>query len=383
MKYLPLLMAGVWRKPMRTTLTFLSITIAFLLFGLLYGLTAGLERVVLGMNANTLIVWSDSRMHPLPVAYAGQIARVPNVQTVYSVTNFAAFFREPGTSIAAFALGGDIDWNVMTEYRTPPEQLAAFERTRTGAVVGRKLAEQNGWKIGDRVTLQAYRLMQRDGSRAWPFDIVGIYDRTDDPELANEFWLNYEYLDQGRVQGRGTVDRFHLRTASIESNARVAAEIDALFANSPYSTNTQSAREYLRSTIDQTADIGLMVTAVVGASFFTLLLLTATSMMESLRQRVPELAVMKAVGFSDSSVLALVILEGLVVCMVGAIAGLALATIVFPVLAAPAGLRGISMPLQVLIAGLFVAAVVGMVSSAVPALRAKRLSIVEALARRH
>jgi len=344
---------------------------------------SGLDGTIESMNANNLIVRNEARERSLPQFYVDQVKPIANVRAVYSVTDLDGYFQVERNRVRAFALGGGLNFSVMTEYRIPQTQFETFKQTRNGAMVGRKLADEYGWKIGDRVPLVSQKWVQRDRSPIWTFDIVGIYDRPTEPDLANDFWLNYEYLDQGRVKGKGSVDLLLVRTVNPKANAQVAADIDRLFANSSSPTVTQTQRELLLSTVDQVLNVSLIVNAIVGASFFTLLLLTVTSMMESGQQRVPEFAVLKACGVPDGTVFMLIVSEGLTLCVLAGAAGLVVAAVLFPKLAAVGGLNGIGIPSQVVIEGLLIAVGIALASAAAPAWRAKRLSVVDALVRQH
>lgn len=381
MKYLPLIWAGLWRKPTRMFLTFLSIVIAFLLFGLLNGITFGFESIVGAMGANRVRVVSDNRRDPLPIAYQPQIKRIPNVRSVVIVSGWGLYFQDRKNSISNAALGGDIRFNESGEVFIPVEQVEEFKRTRTGAVVGRRLAEQYGWKVGDRVPLLSYA-PKGDGTHDWMFDIVGVFDTGEKSDLANQLWYHFDYLDEVRGQGKGTAGSFVVRTTDATHNAQVSAAVDALFENSEFPTATQSDREWQRTSIKQTLDINLMVNTMVGASLFTLLLLTGNSMMQSVRQRIPEFAVMKTMGYTDTGVLIMVIVESLALCVAGALVGLALAKALFPLFAAAINLQGITMPPLVIGVGLALAAATALLSATLPAIRARRLSVVDALARR-
>jgi len=380
-KYLPLIWAGLWRKPARSLLTFLSIVIAFLLFGLLNGITFGFESVVEAMGANRVRVVADNRRDPLPIAYQSQIKQIPNVRYVVIISGWGLYYQDRRNGISNAALGGDILFNEGGEVSLPAEQVEAFKRTRTGAVAGRKLADQYGWKVGDRIPLLSYA-PKADGTNDWAFDLVGIFDSGEKSDLANQLWYHFDYLDESRPAGKGMAGSFVVRTTDASHNAQVAAAVDALFVNSEFPTATQSDREWQRTSIKQTLDINVMVNTMVGASLFTLLLLTGNSMMQSVRQRVPEFAVMKTMGYTDSGVLAMVVVESLVLCVCGALLGLALAKVLFPVFAAAISLNGIAMPPLVVVIGIALAAATALLSATLPGLRARRLSVVDALARR-
>jgi len=381
MKYLPLIWAGLWRKPTRALLTFLSIAIAFLLFGLLNGITFGFESVITAMGDNRVRVVADNRRDALPIAYQPQIKQIPNVRSVTLIGGWGLYYQDRKNPIRNAALGGDVRFNESGEVQIPLDQVNEFKRTRTGAVVGRKLANQYGWKVGDQIALLSYG-PKADGTNNWTFDITGIFETGEKSDLADQLWFHFDYMDEARARGRGTTGSMVVRTTDAKHNAQVSAAIDALFANSEFPTATQSDREWQRAGIKQTLDINLMVNTMVGASLFTLLLLTGNSMMQSVRQRIPEFAVMKTMGYTDTNVLLLVVAEALVLCVTGALVGLAAAKALFPLFAKAVSLEGITMPLLVIGIGVLMATATALASATLPALRARRLSVVDALARR-
>lgn len=383
MKYLSLLWAGLWRKPVRTTFTFISVIVAFLLYGLLHGVASGMDALIDQMDANRLRVQSEgNRRDLLPVAYAAQIARIPNVASVSVAASFGGYFQDPKNGVGAIAVSDDFQWEKLREISLPPAQLAAFRQLRTGAVVGRAAAQLYGWKVGDRIPLTS-GWTQRGGSKVWQFEIVGIYDVPMQPSLATGFWIHYGYLDEGRAFGNGTTNTFVVYTVDAQQNATVASAIDRTFENSGAPTATQSDREWQRAAWQQVLDINLLVNVMVGASMFTLLLLSGNTMMQSVAQRVPELATLKAIGYSDTKVLWLVITEALAICVAGAILGLIAARAMFPLFAHAVELDDISMPVKVPLIGLLLALVVAVATSLMPARRVSRLSVVDALSGRH
>jgi putative ABC transport system permease protein len=190
----------------------------------------------------------------------------------------------------------------------------------------------------------------------------------------------YEYFDEARAANRGTADRFIIRIGDPTRSTQTAAAIDKLFANSVHETRTQSEREQAQSQLKQVGDINFFTTAIVGAVFFTLLFLTANTMMQSVRERIPEFAVLKTIGFSDTSVLVLVLVEALCLCIFSAALGLAIATAIFPTLTAIFG--GFNLPWIVIASGIVAAVLVALISACVPAWRVKQLRIVDAMAGR-
>lgn len=379
MKYRMLVWAGVWRKPVRAVLTVLSVAVAFLLFGALQGVTVGIDAALTRMSPNRMRVQSlASFREPLPLSALPQIERVSGVSDLGYVTLLGAYYREPKESVSAVAFGGAMFASKPPEFKLPKDQEATLSRTRTGAVVGAKLAEKYGWKIGDKVPLTSTLWTKRDGTAVWVFDIVGMYDVEGNHNIAQDFYFNYDYLDQDRTVAKGTVSMYVFRAADPPA---VASALDRQFANSSNPTLTQSERDWIRSQVRQAGDLGLIVNAIVGAALFTLLFLTWNTMARSVRERTPELAVLKAVGFSDTGVVALIVAEAIVLCGGGALLGLAGARALFGPLSS-ALQAPIPMPFRVIAIGAAMALATALASSAVPSWWAKRLSVVDALAGR-
>jgi putative ABC transport system permease protein len=254
-------------------------------------------------------------------------------------------------------------------------------RTRTGAIVGRDLAETYGWSIGDRVPVSSQVFARRDGSYDWAFDIVGIYDFTDAYENfnSNELWINYEYFDEERAVGNGLVLLYFVGIDDADLAAPISESVDSLFANSPAPTQTMNEREFVRAQLDQLGDIDFFVTAIIGAVFFTLLFLTGNTMMQSVRERIPELAVLKTYGFGNLKLMSLVFAESLLLCLFSAAVGIAIAGTFFPSLLSSLNVGTLPMPISVFVIGLGFASLLGILSALPPALRAQRLNVVDAL----
>jgi putative ABC transport system permease protein len=263
------------------------------------------------------------------------------------------------------------------------DQKAAMLRTRNGAMVGGRLAERFGWKVGDRVPLTAIAPANKDGTRNWVFDIVGIYEM-DERGWATNMFVNYDYVNEARADGKDRMFQVILRVADAAPSGQVAQAIDEMFANSPNQTSTQNEKDFLQGVLAQIGDISFLVNAIVGAVLFALLFLTANTMMQSVRERIPELAVLKTLGFSDTSVLVLVLVESLLLSVFAALLGLLAARAMIPVAMSrmSSDLGGVAMPGWVFAWGAAMAVVLAIVSGLPPAMRAGRLKIVDALAGR-
>jgi putative ABC transport system permease protein len=381
MTHLKLVWAGLWRKPVRTVFTLLSIAIAFLLFGLLQGVDAWFNGLSANAHADRLIVVSRiSQLEPLPIAHLQKIERIPGVRRVTYVGAFSGVYQSRGNDVLVYATDAEAVFDIYPEWRTAPDQLRALAATRTGAIVGDVLMKAYGWKVGDRLPLTTSTVKQ-DGSSEWDLEIVGTYAVSGSPSEANRVIINYAYFDEARQFDKGRVFAFIVSIDDPARSAHVCAAIDALFSNSSDETLTQDESAYAQSQLRQIGDVSAMVNAIVGAVLFTLLFLTGNTMMQSVRERIPELAVLKAIGFSDGMVTALILTESVMLCLVAAVLGLAVAAAVFPVTAS-LGIGGGALPSGVIVIGMAIALMLALVSGLPPARRVQRLTIVDALAGR-
>jgi putative ABC transport system permease protein len=381
MKYLPLIWAGLWRKPARTSLTLLSIVVAFILFGILCGIDAGLAHSLEASRLDRL--FTDSRFGaPMQISYAEQIARVPGVAVVAPRRGLFGYFQDPKNEMQVICVDERF-FSLRPEITISKEQLAALRKTRTGAVIDVYVRNKFGWKVGDKIPLQT-ETTQVNGSRVWTFDIVGIVDDANFPGQGGWFLGNYEYLDEASATGKGSIDRFLVRIKDPDRAVQIGRQIDKLFANSAAPTRTTSEKSRAQSGLQFIGDVNLFTHAIVGAVFFMLLFVTGNTMLQSMRERVPEIAVLKSIGFSDNAIQGLVIAEAALLCLVAAAAGLLLSKVAIP-LTRPA-IEDFFLLLQTSSAdtlrGFGLALIVAVISSLYPAWRVRRLSIVDALSRR-
>jgi putative ABC transport system permease protein len=377
MKYLPLVWAGLWRKRLRTIFTLLSIVVAFVLFGILQGVDASLSHMLNEMRLDRLLTFSRFG-GPMPMADLDRIERVPGVKLIAPNSFLFGYYQDPKTLFNLLMLD-ERSFAAYPEFDfiTKP-QVDELMRTRTGIIISKKRAEQFGWKVGDRIQLH----LQYTGTQpmtVWTFDVLSI---TDDVDFNPNGYIlgNYIYLDETRTTDKGTVARFVTRIDDPAHAAAVIRAIDDQFANSATPTRTVSERTSAQAQLNASVNTTFFVKAVVGAAFFTLLLLTANTMAQSLRERTSEFAVLKTLGFSDGGVLAIVLAESAVICALGAAIGLALAKLLMPLAEKTIGIA--SIPPIVLAEGALAAVLVALASGLAPALRARRLSIVDALAGR-
>jgi putative ABC transport system permease protein len=379
MRFLPLFWSGIWRKPGRTVLIFFQVSVAFALFGMLQGLKTGVDHAVAAARADLLIVHSrlSSFADSLPLGSLERIESVPGVKLVVPVDIFGASYQKSTEGLGVVAISLVKDWPSAFTYSIAPEYVAALQKLRTGALVRAELAEKYGWKIGDRIPLMS-NTAQVSGSTDWAFDVVGIFSDSDLGGGRYIIVVNLAYLEEARALGKGTVQHFNVAISDPKQAVAISDEIDRRFANSSHETRTESLLELAQSQMQSIGDMNFLIRAIVGAVLVALLFATATMMIQSVRERTLELAVLKAVGFTDRAVFMLILAEALLVCLAAAAFGLALATVVLPL--AAGFILGLSMPKIVVAVGLGVAVVVALISAAVPAALAARLKVATALA---
>ena len=380
-KYLPLLWANLGRKKLRTGLTLASIIVAFLLFGLMQTL-----RVALTGNPELAGVDRLMTLHkiaiilPLPESYLNRIRALQGVKVATSFDWFGGIYQEDKNQIPSFAVDVPTFFSVYNEYSLPPEQKDAWLKDRTGAIVGKLVAQKFGWKVGDTIPLRSNIWVQKDGGgNVWPMKIIGIYDAGNGDNQS--IYFHHEYLEESRQFGEGTIGWIVLRVKDRNQSAEVARTIDAMFANSSTETKTATEKAFIQGFANQMGNIGALITGVAAAVFFTMLLVTANTMGQSIRERLNEIGVMKTLGYSNASVSGLVLGEALLVTALGAAIGLALAALssvglakslaqFFPVL---------GMPSSVYVVGALLVVVLGGLAAAQPCMQAARLRIVDAL----
>ncbi|HWS41169.1 MAG TPA: ABC transporter permease [Arenimonas sp.] len=371
------------RKKTRTLFTLLSLSAAFLLIGLLQAVNSVLSGGADFLGANRMITQAKiSFTQPLPMRLLPQIESIPGVEFVGHSQFFGGVYQDPKNFFPQFAVNPQRLFDTYPEWILPEDQKRAFISTQDGAIAGKNLANKHGWKVGDIIPLDSFIWTQRDGSRTWQWRLVGIFEGRDQEwtDRANLMYLNYAQFDEGRSErARGLAGVFVVRVKNPLDSERIAAEIDKKFENSADETKTQSEQEFQLGFLKQLGDIGFIVNAISGAVFFTILILTGYTMSQAVRERIPELAVLKCLGFTDKTILALVLAESFLLCFLGALFGMLLASIITGALPPEYPIKAdASVWVFALFTTIFLALVVGLP----PALRAMRLKIVDALAGR-
>lgn len=386
MRFWPLLWGNLKRKKARTAFTLLAIVVAFLLFAYLAAIRVAFAGGVEVAGADRLIVThKTSIILPLPQSYEKRIAGLDGVELVTHATWFGGIYQQPDRNfqtVLQIPVEPERYLALYPEFLLPPAQRAAWLADREGVVVGRRTAERYGWRIGDRLPIQATIWKKKDGSGIWEFNLVGIYDGAEPGTDTTQFLIRYDYFDEARWWGQGLVGWYVLRIADPRQAAAIASAIDAEFANSPYETKTTTEKALAQTFADQVGDIGAILQAILAAVFFTLLLVTGNTMAQAVRERTAELAVLKTLGFSNGRVVALVLAEACLLTAVGGIFGLGLGLLLVG-RGDPTGglLAAFYVPSRQLVAGIGFVLLLGLASGLLPAVRALRLRIVDALRR--
>jgi putative ABC transport system permease protein len=381
MRYFPLVWAALRRRPVRSLLTFASILVAFVLFGILAAVTSGFSHVVAMARLDRL--YTTPRFGtPLPYADVAKIAEVPGVTLATPQFMVRGYYREPKNAVTA-TMAQPSFFAALPEITISKEQLQTFQKMRTGAVVTVALARAFGWKVGDIVPITSATLSAAGGG-TWTFTIVAVVD---DTEFA-DFRLmvgNYDYFDKARAAGQGTVDVVTEHISDPHRSAEIGRAIDALFVNSPAPTRTISEKAGLQSGLQALGDVNVLTRTVIGAVLFMLLFLTGNTMMQSVRERIPEFAVMRTLGFSDGGIIMLVFAEALALCIFAGVGGLAVAKFGLGAVESklPPGVGTlILVTWPSLATGLGFALAMALISVLVPALGVRRMNVVDALAGR-
>nr|WP_298719412.1 FtsX-like permease family protein [uncultured Steroidobacter sp.] len=379
MKSLPLILSALRRKPARTFLTMFGVVIAFVLFGLLQGVDSAFAAALDRMKLDRLLV--DARFsQPLPISYRARIQNVPGVTRIAEIQFLGGHLQDEKRRLLSIATDPETWLSFRPEYTVPRSQIEAVKRTRNGAIITDWTAREYGLKIGDQFTLRT-QMTNVTGGSDWNFVVVGIMTYFDPTQHLTVFLSNYKYIDEGRVTDRGTANRFLLGISDPRDSTRVSRAIDALFATSGVQTRTQSEHEMGQLRMAAMGDISFFTRSIISAVFFTLLILTANTMMESVRERTSEFAVLKTLGYTDEAVFGLVILESILLCVTASLVGLALAAAAFPFASTYFDTTGLFPPV-VIAAGVGLATGLALISAAIPGWRALRLKVVDALVAR-
>lgn len=382
MRFFHLIWGNLKRKKLRTILTLLSILVAFVLFGFLAAIKQALVGGVAVAGADRLIVRHKvSLIQLLPESYKARMLRVPGVAAATHQTWFGGIYQDPKNFFMQCPVEPEEFMAMFPEFLLPPEQMKAWLSTRTGAIVGRNTADRFGWKIGDKVPIMSPIWMRK----VWEFDIVGIFEGAEKGTDTTSMFFRYDYFEEVRTTqnwGKGMVGWYTIRVQDPAKAAEVALLVDQEFENSPAETKTEPEGAFVQGFANQIGNIALIVAAILGAVFFTILLVTGSTMSQAVRERIGELGVLKAIGFTNRQVLGLVLAESCMLTIIGGGLGLGLAVLLTSGGDPTKGMLPLfHFPMRDLLVGVALAVALGLVTGILPALQATRLRVADALRR--
>lgn len=383
MKFLHLIWSNLKRKKLRTGLTLLSVLVAFILFGLLASIKQALSGGVSLEGANRLVVRQKvSIINLLPESYKARMERIPGVALAVHQTWFGGVYQDAKNFFMQTPVVPEEFLAMHPEFILAPEQKNAWLQTRTGAIVGRKTAERFHWRIGAKIPIQSPIWAQTSGNHAWEFDIVGIYSGRDKNTDTTPLFFRYDYFDEARAGAKGQVGWYTIRVKNPSQAAAIAKLVDQEFENSPYETKAEPEGAFIQGWAKQVGNIALITASIMGAVFFTILLVTGNTMSQAVRERTGELGVLKAIGFTNGQVLGFVLAESCLVAVLGGVLGLAVAWLITSG-GDPTGgmLPQFFFPHRDLLIGLGLSLLLGLVTGIFPALSAMRLRVADALRR--
>ena len=385
MKFLHIVWKNLMRRKIRTIFTLLSIFVAFLLFGYLMAVRTAFNMGVDLAGADRLMVLNKiSLIMPLPGSYDEKVKAIEGVKDVTHANWFGGYYQETRNQFSNMAVDPESWLRMYPEFTVPEDQKKAWFADRQGAIVGVDLLKRFGWKVGDRIPLQA-TIFRRPDRSAWEFNISGTYDSPVKGTDKTQLFFHYAYLNEA-VRSTGFGDQVGWLVVRVDDPAQspdVAKKIDALFANSQTETKTDSEKNFVAGWAKQIGNISLITQLIAAAAIFMMLLVTANTMAQSIRERTSELAVLKTLGFGDGRVLSMVLMESCVLALVGGLAGLALAWVLVTVGGDPTGsfLPTFYLPVRDVAVGVVMVGLLGFAAGAIPAWQAGRLRIVDALRR--
>jgi putative ABC transport system permease protein len=379
MKFLGLIRANLFRKKIRFILTIGSFAVALFLFGVLAVVRMAFSGGVDIAGADRLVVINrTSIIQPLPLAYADKIRRIPGVKELTYANWFGGVYQDERNFFPQFAMDVDNWRKVFPEFDIPEEQWQNYVKDRQGAIAGAATAKRFGWKVGDRIPIKGTFL-----GGVWEFNLDGIYHGTRQADDETQFWFQWKrFEEQVPAQYKGHVGWYTVKVEHPDDSLRISKAIDSEFSNSPFETHADTEKAFAAGWVKQFGNIQFLIMAIGGVVFFTLLLVTGNTMAIAVRERTGELAVLKAVGYSDRFVLLFVLFESLLIAVIGGALGLGLAKL-FTLGGDPT--RGLLpffvLPGKAILAGLGVTLAVGAASGVIPAIGAMRLRVVDALRR--
>lgn len=381
-----LVFKNLTRNKLRLVLSCFAIFIAFLLFGVLGSVQKVFDSGEEASSDTRLMVVNKINFtQPLPIAYVNKIKAIEGVASVTYANWFGGYYKEQKNMVPSFAVDQDTYFEVYNNFVVDPAQLQEWQNTRTGLMVGRVTAEQWGWKVGDKISLSSNIFSQKTGGQTWEFNIVGIFDGENPQVDTSGALLHYKYFIETQTFGSDWVGWIPLNTTDVSLNDTVTKAIDEQFANSPAETKTSTEAQFAKAFIEQLGNIGFILTSVVSAAFFTILMIVANTMALAVSERTNEIAVLKTLGFSAKRIFGQVLSESLLLSVIGGLFGLGLAALLVTGASQAPSLKSflptLVFPAEILLKGFAYMLLLGFVTGFFPAYNAMKLNTIDALNR--
>jgi putative ABC transport system permease protein len=378
MKFAKLIFRNLFRNKLRAILTLFLMAAIFFFVATMLSILQNFETASnSGEGQNRLGIQSAISLgNPLPLTHEAKIMTVPGIVDIAKLQWMGAYYKEPRNFFANFAVDHEKMEVVWDDYKIPKDQMEAYKMDRRGAVVGPELAKRWGWKIGDKVILTG---------QIFPFNpeltVRGIYEHKFD---SSSLFMHWDYFEEATKDSMGgMVGTFWVRVKDPRDMARISKQIDDMFRNSDYPTETFTEKEFQQQFMAMIGNIKLLFTVVSVCSIFMVILLAAITMSMAARERVTEVAVLKAIGFTRGMILTLMLIEFVTLGLLGGLLGTLAAKAVYRAVNMTQVTQGFlvnfGVNTETLITCMIAALIVGFLAGGLPALRSANLSVVDGL----
>lgn len=377
---------NLFRKATRTSLTFFCLFVAFLLYVALGSIAVvfSTDSISDGLGANRLQTSAKySMIDDIPRRYVDEISQLDGVELVTHMSWFGGYYQEPANMLVTFPVDPLTYFRVYPEITISDEYLKAFAETRRSVVAPIEIVEQYQWKVGDIIPIGSEIYPQKDGNYIWEFELVGYFTPT--REGMSAVLINYDYFDEANGFGPGSVGWLAIQIADPALAPELSQQIDQMYINSSDPVRTATESESNRQFLAQYGNIALMMSGILLAVFFTILLVCGNTMAQAFRERIAEFGVLKTIGFNDVTLGIWMLAEAVFLCVLPAIFGVVFGVGLLFILAS-SGATAMFVPLpsfdvilSIAASSLGLAVALGILVGAIPALSTTRMTIVDAM----
>ncbi len=383
MSDLYLVLKNLTRAKLRLFLTLFATFIAFMVYGLLAAFQSFLNAGVdLAADDRLVVLNKINFTQSLPISYVNRVRALENVIDVVHLNWFGGYYQDPQKQIVTMAVDPESFLRVFNELIMDDNEKKAWVDNRQGLIVGEKTAQQYGWKVGDRIPLNSNIFSQTNGRTDWDFDIVSIYTGEDKQTDTTSIYFHYDYFNETQSFGKDMIGWMGVRTTDPSQNEAVVKAIDGLFENTQYETESMPEKAFNKAFIAQIGNIGLIISSVVLAAFFIILVIVGNSMILSIRERTREIGVMKTLGFKSPRIFRMVLAESLAIALIGGLLGLAAARgLIFMASQSDAPIPTLIIDQAIIVKALGIMVIMGLVTGIIPAVSALRLNIISSFSR--